>query len=280
MRPAAAMVLHTWNQRLGHHPHVHALIPGSGPSLEETTWVPCRQTKGTRGKPPMPFLVDNKRLGRRFRDQFLEGLRRLHRQGKLKLTIDQNLESMLSDLQDRDWIVFIEPPPRVDCRPEHVLKYLARYLTGGPISDRRLIGMEGGQVTFWARAGDKSGRQEPVTLSGVEFVRRWSLHILPRRFTKTRCFGGWSNARRKAYQALCQGLSPEPQTEHDAQELPTTDRPVGPATDSSQESETEDGKCPKCQSPMALVWSAHRPSWRELFYGSDRPKWREAIDTG
>lgn len=132
-------------------------------------------------------------------------------------------------------------------------------------------------MTFWARAGDKSGTQEPVTLSGVEFVRRWSLHILPRRFTKTRCFGGWSNARRKAYQALCQELSPEPQTEHDAQELPTTDRPVSPATDSSQESETEDGKCPKCQSPMALLWSAHRPSWRELFYGSDWPKWREAI---
>ena len=68
MQAASTMVLHTWNQRLGHHPHIHALVPGSGPSLDGTRWVPCRMTQATRKKPATPFLVDNAALGRRFRD--------------------------------------------------------------------------------------------------------------------------------------------------------------------------------------------------------------------
>jgi hypothetical protein len=64
-------------------------------------------------------------------------------------------------------------------RPEQVLKYLARYLTGGPISDRRLIEHQDGKITFWARSHDKraGNPSKPYTLSGVEFTRRWSLHI-------------------------------------------------------------------------------------------------------
>ena len=64
-----------------------------------------------------------------------------------------------------------------------MLKYLTRYLRGGPISDRRLLSHEDGHVTFLARLGKKTGGDardlEPVRLSGSEFVRRWSLHILP-----------------------------------------------------------------------------------------------------
>ncbi len=60
MQSAAAKVLHTWNQRLEHHPHIHALVPGIGPSIDSKSWVPCRMTKGTIHEPPKSFLVDNK----------------------------------------------------------------------------------------------------------------------------------------------------------------------------------------------------------------------------
>ncbi len=85
MRPAAAKVLHTWNQRLEHHPHIHALVPGCGPSLDCKSWIPCRMTKGTIHEPPKPFLVDNKRLGWQFRDAFIAGVARLQKAGKLKV---------------------------------------------------------------------------------------------------------------------------------------------------------------------------------------------------
>ena len=79
-------------------------------------------------------------------------------------------------------------------------------MTGAPISDRRLMSHEVGIVTFSARTGKTHGgskETEKIPLSGVEFVRRWSLHILPKGYTKTRRFGGYSNHHRKRYIPEC-----------------------------------------------------------------------------
>ena len=160
--PAALMVLHTWNQRLEHYPHLHALVPGGGPSLDGQRWIQSKHPyHHGRHK---PYLVDNTVLSDRFRAKFLAGLAQLHDRSELKL------EDSWSDLQDPaafvawlneldacDWVVYIEPPETEDAQPEHVLKYLARYLTGGPISDRRLIAHQDDKVTFWARSRDKGG---------------------------------------------------------------------------------------------------------------------------
>ena len=80
---------------------------------------------------------------------------------------------------------------------------------GGPLSDRRSMSHENGEVTFFARIGKKTGGDDetvPIALSGVEFVRRWSLHILPKGYTKTRRFGGYSNHHRQRYIAECSNL--------------------------------------------------------------------------
>jgi len=90
-------------------------------------------------------------------------------------------------------VSYIQPPPQqANNEPssaESVMKYLARYLTGGPISDHRLISADARSVTFWAREGTTTGgdsKQILVTLSRLEFTRRWCLHILPAGFTKSR----------------------------------------------------------------------------------------------
>ena len=211
--PAALLVLHTWNQRLEHYPHLHALVPGGGPSMDGRQWVRSRHRRHHRRQ--RPYLVDNRVLSERFRDKFLAGLTRLHRQGKLKLKGKWSslqepaaFAAWLTPSRDCAWVVYIEPPPTEKAQPEQVLKYLARYLTGGPISDRRLIGHEQGQVTFWARAHDKhtGNRPQPYTLSGTEFTRRWALHILPKGFVKSRCFGGFSCRRRATYLRRCRAL--------------------------------------------------------------------------
>ena len=267
MRPAAAKVLHTWNQRLEHHPHIHALVPGSGPSIDGKSWIPCRMTKGTIHEPPKPFLVDNKRLGWQFRDAFIAGVTRLQKAGKLKVVDSVVLKETLATLKLIDWVVFIEGPLKPDSKPEHVLKYLARYITGGPIANSRLIANEAGDVTFWARSTDKSkkGERVKVTYSGVEFVRCWTLHILPKGFTRSRFFGGWSNICRKDYGKSCDELSP---VSTRAQE-PTTKLLVSEEADSQAPAK----KCPKCECEMELESSTHRPSWRELFYGEHQPSW-------
>lgn len=283
MQSAALMVLHTWNQRLEHHPHVHALVPGSGPSRDGQRWIDCQLTRGTRSKPAKPFLVDNKVLGQEFRKCYLRKLNSLHRSGKLKL------EGQLAPLQDamawktfteslgaHDWCVFIEPPPTSESTPGHVLKYLARYMTGGPISDRRLVSCENDIVTFMARSKDKtkSKQQVPEKLSAVEFTRRWSLHILPKGFTKTRCYGGYSSRYRKNFIALCQqlspgsadGQSPDPATEQE----PAQPREVNLIIDDRVPT------CPHCQQTMNPISDRPRPSWRDLFYRPLHPAWFES----
>jgi hypothetical protein len=267
MEPAAKMVLHTWNQRLEHHPHVHALVPGCGPSLDGQRWVECGYTQGKAGKASKPFLVDNKRLGRRFRDRFLDGLEQLIKSGKVKVKNKKQLKKTLDELRACDWVVFIQPPPKDSTGPEEVLKYLARYMTGGPISDRRLIGIESGNVLFWARSNDKSGRQVEAKLPVVEFVRSWAIHILPKGFIKCRGFGGWSNANREAYMTRCQKLSPV------SQQPP----PQSAAWPTAEDVLHAERKCPHCQSLMELESLENRPSWRDLFYGPDHPRWFEHI---
>ncbi len=98
-------------------------------------------------------------------------------------------ETLLQKLESIEWVSYIEPPPSDVCRPEHVLEYLARYLTGGPISDARITVADEKEVTFLARAGKTTGgdrAQIPITLSIEEFTRRWCLHVLPKGYTLRR----------------------------------------------------------------------------------------------
>lgn len=272
MQAASTMVLHTWNQRLGHHPHLHALVPGSGPSLDGTQWVPCRYTPATRQKPATPFLVDNAELGRRFRDSYVRGVRRLIKAGVLEIDDLAKITTLLEEVQACDWVVYIQPPPKDTSDPADVLKYLARYMTGGPISDRRLIEVKDGGVYFWARSHDKSGRQVPEFLSTLEFIRSWTLHILPKGFTKARRYGGWSNTRQAAYQQQCERLQPlPPSTAADSAD------PPAPVPDLLPD---EVMKCPHCQTEMELESHTRRPSWRTLFYGPDHPPWMQWRGSG
>jgi hypothetical protein len=167
--------------------------------------------------------------------------------------------------------VFIEPPPTKDANPEHVLKYLARYLTGGPISDRRLIDHQDGKVTFWARGHDKkSGNQrEPCTLRGDEFTCRWALHILPKGFVKSRCFGGFSCRHRKTYLDRCRTLL-------DLKQAVAATGPVavtGPA-----EASPATPRCPRCQTPMTCVVQGERVSWRKVLSGRHCPPWYDLFN--
>ncbi len=146
IQAAAVAVLHTWNQRLGHHPHVHMMVPGSGPSLDGTRWVDCRMEWCRTTRRKQPFLIDNKELGREFRDLFLPRLTKLVEQEKIQLEDSCYIADLIGDLGLQDWVTFIEGPPKPNCPPSLMLKYLTRYLTGGPISDRRIVGEKDGRV--------------------------------------------------------------------------------------------------------------------------------------
>ena len=281
IEPAALMVLHTWNQELEHFPHVHALVPGGGPSADGTRWIHSKHPFHRRRR--KPYLVDHEQLSRRFRDKFIAGMDRLRRRGELKfgpLSIVRRYDDFVNWLTNlpEDWVAYIQPPPRQQADPKQVLKYLARYLTGGPISDRRLISHEKGQVTFWARSKNKKAGNpsRPFTLPGKEFTRRWALHILPKGFTKSRCYGGFSSRLRREYVSRCRELLKLPDGE------PATTSPV--EADAPPPESTP--KCPHCETPLECIRASKRASWRDIFdnfatcpvwYGFSLP-WNGAVD--
>jgi len=184
------------------------MVPGNGPSLDGKRWVDCRIEWCRKTHRMKPFLVDNKELGREFRDLFLARLAQLVEQGKIKLEESGYVADLIGELRLKNWVAFIEGPPKPDCPPSMMLKYLTRYLTGGPISDRRIVGEKDGRVYFMARSKRKGEGQVETSLSRVELVRQWSLHILPKEYTKTRFYGEWSGTKRRIYKERCQALAP------------------------------------------------------------------------
>lgn len=245
------------------------MVPGGGPALDGERWITSHHpTEHWRRK---PFLVDHVQLGRCFRQHFVAGLRRLIRQGKLRLEQEWSKlqdatqrDTWLDELLASEWNVFIQGAPKENSDPQQVLKYLARYLTGGPISNRRIVRDEAGMVTFKARSKEKR-RVHPtreVSLSGHEFLRRWSLHILPKGFTKTRCYGGYHGTVRATYLEQCRGwLSPTALPPDEAAGPDQCSEPKAP-----QPSEATLPKCPRCQSPMECIQAHARPSWKEVFH--------------
>ncbi len=282
--PAALMVLHTWNQKLDAHGHVHAVVPGSGPSLNGYHWqVASRDNDAsTVGR----YLVDADDLRNAYREAFLSGLEDLHARDELKLEGDfahlqdaDAWQSLLDELRTVTWVSYIEPPPQ-GCDSDHVLKYLARYLTGGPISDSRIIAADDNEVTFLARAGTTSGgdsRQVPITLSRTEFTRRWSLHILPRGYTKTRRYGGWSNTRRDQYLERCskQLAAFDAPLSSGATEFGPLD-PTESSDFSADQSTDAAHSCIHCNGPMILQAIQDKPGWAHIMSSPHRPSWYEA----
>jgi hypothetical protein len=199
-------VLHTWGQNLHLHPHIHCVVPGGGISPDHSRWIACRNS----------FFLPVKVLSRLFRKRFLIHLRKAFQKGKLQL--HGELQSLakpaaFEELCDRAgkiaWVVYAKRPFG---GPEQVLKYLARYTHRIAISNRRLISMANGQVTFeWKDYAD-GGQTKTMTLEAVEFIRRFLLHVLPSGFVHIRHFGFLANRKRKASLALCRSLLPTRQT--------------------------------------------------------------------
>src|SRR6266851_5184508 len=196
-RIGALAVLHTWSQNLGHHPHLHCLVPAGGLALDHSHWIASRRD----------FFLPVRVLSRMFRGKLLAFLKRGYRGKQLcfpgmlaALSEPRAFHSLLHMLRRRDWVVYSKPPFG---GPEHVLKYLARYTHRVAISNGRLLSLDNGQVRFRWRDSRHNNRSSVMTLDAVEFIRRFLLHVLPSGFVKISHFGLLANRSRRQALALC-----------------------------------------------------------------------------
>jgi hypothetical protein len=160
--------------------------------------------------PRYPFFLPVKALGRVFRGKFCAGLKRLYRRKRLRcagpasgLADLKQFRHLLRRLHRQDWVVYAKP---AFGGPMQVLKYLGRYTHRVAISNHRLLAYDGEHVTFRWKDYARGGKQRKMTLHGMEFLRRFFLHVLPKGFVRIRHFGFLANRHRADCLALCQRL--------------------------------------------------------------------------
>ncbi len=228
-------VLHTWSQKLEHHPHVHCVAAAGGLSLDHTSWVHPRHR----------FFLPERALGLVFRGKIREALEDAFAQGKLRfhgqlqnLSDPKAFHSFVRQLFRHDWVVDCRPPFG---GPEHVLRYLGRYTHRVAISNHRLVSFADGKVTFLWRDRAHGNRQLPMTLTANEFLRRFLLHMLPKRFVRIRNFGFLANRKRATLLPLCFRLL--------GSVVQATDNQDQAADDCVERQST----CPACGGPMIMI---------------------------
>jgi hypothetical protein len=192
-------VLHTWDQTLRHHPHLHCVVPGGGLAIDGQGW---------RSSRPGFFLPVNV-LARLFRRLFLQRLERAFEKGELSfhgacafLAQPTAFKRLLKSVRAREWWVYAKPPFG---GPAQVLAYLGRYTHRVAISNQRLLSLQHGKITFSWRDNRHGQLRSTMTLNAEEFMRRFLLHVLPRGFQRIRQFGLLSN-RRRVELARCRQL--------------------------------------------------------------------------
>jgi len=170
----AIAMLHTWGQNLWLHPHVHCLVPAVGYSLKGK-WKQIGKTSR--------FLYPVQELSETFRGKFLDSLKRhLKKQHQYTPSFDSHIQ----DAFPKDWVVFSEASM---AKADHVIQYLGQYTHRVAIANSRILSVNDTKVTFIAKDYREKAIPKPVILDGVEFLRRFCLHILPKGFIKVRRFG-------------------------------------------------------------------------------------------
>jgi hypothetical protein len=255
-------VLHTWGQTLCEHNHLHTIVTGGALSADGQRWTPCR----------MGFLFPVSALAAVFRGKYLAALKQAHTKGQLRfggevgaLWEAEDFRRFVRSLYTHDWIVYAKRP---FAGAREVVRYLGRYTHRGPISNQRLLSLEGDQVSFAYKNSRAGGAWETMELSVAEFIRRYLVHVLPSGFVRIRYYGLYAAARRKKSRARCRellGVAPGEAAGEVGREATEAD---------AAEAEHEGQRC--CE----VCGSERRVRQREWHAGERVPKWVEAVAAG
>jgi hypothetical protein len=192
-------VLHTWDQTLLDHFHLHCLVPAGALSFDQKRWSPARKN----------FLFPVTALSIVFRGKFLDLLKNAFATNKL-LFVGQSaclanpvaFKLLINALRKNPWIVYAKKPFG---SPVHVLDYLGRYTHRVALSNDRILSAHNGEVTFSYRDRKNKDRKKTMTLDAHEFIRRFLLHVIPKGLMRVRHFGFLAN-RSKARLSTCRQL--------------------------------------------------------------------------
>jgi len=170
-------VLHTWGQAMERHIHLHCIVPGGALTFDGEQFKRC---------PRRDWLFPVEALSKVFRGKYLEALERAHAEGDLETPPGTHFAALRKALRKREWVVHAKPPFG---GPQQVIEYLGRYTHRIAISNRRILNLADGKVAFTWKDYEDGSKIKEMTLDAEEFIRRFTLHILPPRFVRIRHYG-------------------------------------------------------------------------------------------
>ena len=188
--PGVILVLHTWNQELLYHPHIHALISGGGLAPDGSLRILDTDS----------FFIPESVLAALFRGKFLASLEKAWKAGKLvldgeneKLRNSYAWNKFRNSLYQKKWVAYVKETFN---GKGNAIEYLGRYIFRAAISDYRILNVTENLVTITARGSDGT-QSRNVSMTPEEFVKRFLLHVLPKGFQKVRYYGFLANGVRK-----------------------------------------------------------------------------------
>ena len=182
-------VLHTWDQKLQDHFHLHCLVPAGALSLDHSRWISARKN----------FLFPVQALGLVFRGKFLYLLKQACDKGKIETITQQAIK----ELRKKNWVVYSKKPFGSS---KTVLDYLGRYTHRVALSNDRILSLQNGEVILTYRDRKDKDRLKSMPLDAQEFIRRFLLHVLPDGFMRVRHFGFLANRVKKRALPQCRKL--------------------------------------------------------------------------
>ncbi len=193
-------ILHTWNQKLLSHIHLHCVIPAGVLSSDSQRWIDSGKN----------FLFPVKALSRVFRGKFIDYLKKAFTKDNLifpgqiaYLGTEKNFSKLINQLWEKDWVVYSKAPFN---GPEKVLDYLGRYTHRVAIANHRIVKVADGLVTFRYRDRSDGDKCKLMTIAAQEFIRRFLLHVLPDSFVRIRHYGFLANRCKREDMARCREL--------------------------------------------------------------------------
>ena len=242
-------VLHTWGENLMHHPHIHCIVTGGGLAADKGNlrWIHSRSN----------YLFPGKVISKYYREVFLDLITRAFRKGELTfvgkiehLGQPKRFGELVKSCREHDWVVDVQPARG---GPQKVLEYLSRYTYRVAISNHRIVSIANGRVCFTCKNYRKNGQRETLSLDGVEFMRRFMMHVLPKGFIRIRSYGLLASCKKVVNLKICRSL------------LGVTDTPVEITTEQEIDPLLKVPFCPKCHKGRMIcqrTWEARAPPYR------------------
>ncbi len=192
-------VLHTWGSEMNYHPHIHVILLGGGLTAQNQ-W----RDKGEE------FFLPVKVMSKLFRGKYMAELKALYETKKLQFYGSSEkyhnryaFKELLNICYEKEWVPHCK---KTINGAQSVINYLGKYTHRIAISNHRIIRMDENTVTYYVKDYREEGKWKEFTISGIEFIRRFLMHVPPKRFVRIRHYGLLCTRTKNKHLTLCRNL--------------------------------------------------------------------------